>query len=124
MDMVTAVKTVLGKYATFSGRAARPEYWWWVLATVILFFVLGLIDGALVAPMMGFEAFEPNAGQPLSVIASLALLVPNLAVAARRLHDTDRSGWWLLLGLIPIIGSLVLIYFLVQKGTEGSNRFG
>jgi uncharacterized membrane protein YhaH (DUF805 family) len=124
MDMVTAVKTVLGKYATFSGRAARPEYWWWVLATVILFFVLGLIDGALVAPMMGFEAFEPNAGQPLSVIASLALLVPNLAVAARRLHDTDRSGWWLLLGLIPLIGSLILIYFLVQKGTEGSNRFG
>ncbi len=124
MDMVTAVKTVLGKYATFSGRAARPEYWWWVLATVILFFVLGLIDGALVAPMMGFEAFEPNAGQPLSVIASLALLVPNLAVAARRLHDTDRSGWWLLLGLIPLIGSLVLIFFLVQKGTEGSNRFG
>ncbi len=124
MDMVTAVKTVLGKYAIFSGRAARPEYWWWVLATVILFFVLGLIDGALVAPMMGFEAFEPNAGQPLSVIASLALLVPNLAVAARRLHDTDRSGWWLLLGLIPLIGSLVLIFFLVQKGTEGSNRFG
>ncbi len=124
MDMVTAVKTVLGKYAIFSGRAARPEYWWWVLATVILFFVLGLIDGALVAPMMGFEAFEPNAGQPLSVIASLALLVPNLAVAARRLHDTDRSGWWLLLGLIPLIGSLVLIFFLVQKGTEGCNRFG
>jgi len=124
MEMVTAVKTVLGKYATFSGRAARPEYWWWVLATVILFFVLGLVDGALVAPMMGFEAFEPNAGQPLSVIASLGLLIPNLAVAARRLHDTDRSGWWLLLGLIPVIGSLVLIFFLVQKGTEGSNRFG
>jgi uncharacterized membrane protein YhaH (DUF805 family) len=73
---------------------------------------------------MGFEAFEPNAGQPLSVIASLGLLIPNLAVAARRLHDTDRSGWWLLLGLIPVIGSLVLIFFLVQKGTEGSNRFG
>ena len=124
MDMVTAVKTVLGKYATFSGRAARPEYWWWVLASFILFLVLGLIDGALVAPMMGFEAFEPNAVQPLSVIASLGLLVPNLAVAARRLHDTDRSGWWLLLGLIPVIGSLVLIYFLVQKSTEGSNRFG
>jgi uncharacterized membrane protein YhaH (DUF805 family) len=124
MEMVTAVKTVLGKYATFSGRAARPEYWWWVLATVILFFVLGLVDGALVAPMMGFEAFEPNAGQPLSVIASLGLLIPNLAVAARRLHDTDRSGWWLLLGLIPVIGSLVLIFFLVQKGTEGTNRFG
>lgn len=124
MDMVTAVKTVLSKYATFSGRAARPEYWWWVLATIILFLVLGLIDGALVAPMLGFEAFEPTAGQPISLIASLGLLIPNLAVAARRLHDTDKSGWWLLLGLIPLIGNLVLIFLLVQRGTEGANRFG
>ena len=124
MDMVTAVKTVLSKYATFSGRAARPEYWWWVLATIILFLVLGVIDGALVAPMLGFEAFEPTAGQPISLIASLGLLIPNLAVAARRLHDTDKSGWWLLLGLIPLIGNLVLIFLLVQKGTEGANRFG
>lgn len=124
MDMVTAVKTVLSKYATFSGRAARPEYWWWVLATIILFLVLGVIDGALVAPMLGFEAFEPTAGQPISLIASLGLLIPNLAVAARRLHDTDKSGWWLLLGLIPLIGNLVLIFLLVQRGTEGANRFG
>ncbi len=124
MDMMTAVKTVLGKYATFSGRAARPEYWWWVLATIILYVTLGIIDGALVAPMMGYESFSPESAQPLSAIASLALLLPNLAVAARRLHDTDRSGWWLLLSLIPIIGTLVLIYFLVQRGTEGSNRFG
>ena len=78
----------------------------------------------MVAPMMGFESFAPEAGQPLSMVASLALLLPNLAVAARRLHDTDRSGWWLLLSLIPIIGTLVLLYFLVLRGTEGSNRFG
>lgn len=124
MDMVTAVKTVLSKYATFSGRAARPEYWWWVLATIILFIVLGLIDGAVVAPMLGFEAFEPTAGQPVSLVASLGLLIPNLAVAARRLHDTDKSGWWLLLGLIPLLGNLVLIFLLAQRGTEGANRFG
>ena len=124
MDMVTAVRTVLGKYATFSGRAARPEYWCWILATIILYAILGIIDGAMVAPMMGFESFAPEAGQPLSMVASLALLLPNLAVAARRLHDTDRSGWWLLLSLIPIIGTLVLLYFLVLRGTEGSNRFG
>jgi uncharacterized membrane protein YhaH (DUF805 family) len=74
--------------------------------------------------MMGFESFAPESGQPLSMVASLALLLPNLAVAARRLHDTDRSGWWLLLSLIPIIGTLVLLYFLVLRGTEGSNRFG
>ncbi len=124
MDMITAVKTVLGKYATFSGRAARSEYWWWILATIILYAVLGIIDGALIAPMMGFESFAPESAQPLSMIASLGLLLPNLAVAARRLHDTDRSGWWLLLSLIPIIGTLVLLYFLVLRGTEGSNRFG
>jgi uncharacterized membrane protein YhaH (DUF805 family) len=124
MDMMTAVKTVLGKYATFSGRATRPEYWWWVLATIILFVILGVIDGALVAPMMGHESFAPDAVQPLSVIASLALLLPNLAVAVRRLHDTDRSGWWLLISFIPIIGTLVLIYFLALRGTQGSNRFG
>ena len=124
MDMITAIKTVLGKYATFSGRATRPEYWWWFLATIILFTVLGLIDGGLIAPMMGFETFSPDAGQPVSMVVSLALLLPNLAVAVRRLHDTDRSGWWLLLSLIPLLGALVLLYFFVQRGTEGSNRFG
>ena len=124
MDMITAIKTVLGKYATFSGRATRPEYWWWLLATIILFTVLGLIDGGLIAPMMGFETFSPDAGQPVSMVVSLALLLPNLAVAVRRLHDNDRSGWWLLLSLIPLLGTLVLLYFFVQRGTEGSNRFG
>jgi len=124
MDMKTAVQTVLGKYATFSGRAARPEYWWWVLATLILFTVLALVEGMVFAPMAGHEAFSAEAFQPLSTLASLALILPNLAVSVRRLHDTDRSGWWLLLNIIPVIGTLVLIFFLVQAGTEGQNRFG
>jgi uncharacterized membrane protein YhaH (DUF805 family) len=124
MDMKTAVTTVLSKYATFQGRAARPEYWWWVLATLILFIALGILDGVIFAPMMGHEAFSEDAGQPLSFLASLALLLPNLAVAVRRLHDTDRSGWWLLLGFIPLIGTLVLLFFMVQRGTDGANRFG
>ena len=124
MNMKTAVTTVLSKYATFQGRAARPEYWWWVLATRILFIALAVVDGALFAPMMGFEAFSEDAGQPLSFLASLALLLPNLAVSVRRLHDTDRSGWWLLLAIIPIIGSLVLLFFMIQRGTDGANRFG
>lgn len=124
MDMKTAVTTVLSKYATFQGRAARPEYWWWVLATLILFIALGILEGVIFAPMMGHEAFSEDAGQPLSFLASLALLLPNLAVAVRRLHDTDRSGWWLLLGFIPLIGTLVLLFFMVQRGTDGANRFG
>ena len=122
--MTTAVKTVLGKYAVFSGRASRSEYWWWLLAMIILFTVLGLIDGALVAPMLGFEAFQPDAGQPVSFLVSLGLLLPNLAVSVRRLHDTDRSGWWLLLGLIPVIGTIVLLIFYVQPGTDSSNQYG
>jgi len=124
MNMTTAVKTVLGKYAVFSGRASRSEYWWWLLAMIILFTVLGIIDGALVAPMLGFEAFQPDAGQPVSFLVSLGLLLPNLAVSVRRLHDTDRSGWWLLLGLIPVIGTIVLLIFYVQPGTDDSNQFG
>ena len=124
MNMMTAVKTALTKYATFNGRATRPEYWWWILAMIILFTVLGLIDGAVIAPLLGFEAFDPEADQPVSFIASLGLLLPNLAVSARRLHDTDRSAWWLLLGLIPVIGTLVLLVFYVLRGTDGPNRFG
>lgn len=124
MNMSTAVRHVLSNYAVFSGRAPRSEYWWWILAIVIFFAVLGLIEGALIAPMMGFEAFQPEAGRPLSLVFSLGLLLPNIAVSVRRLHDTDRSGWWLLLALIPLLGSLVLIFFYVQPGTDGANRFG
>jgi uncharacterized membrane protein YhaH (DUF805 family) len=124
MDMKTAIKTVLGKYATFTGRAPRSEYWWWLLTMIILFSILGVIDGLVIAPMLGIEPSDPTAGQPLSLIVSLGLLLPNIAVSVRRLHDTDRSGWWLLLGLIPLIGSLVLLVFYLQRGTEGSNRFG
>jgi len=124
MNMATAVRTVLGKYVTFTGRASRPEYWWWILAMVLLFIILGLVDGALLAPVMGFEAFAPEAGQPLSMIASLGILLPSVAVSVRRLHDTDRTGWWLLLGLIPVVGNIVLLIFYVQPGTAGDNRFG
>ena len=124
MDIVTSVKTVLGKYATFEGRASRPEFWWFVLAFMLFSIVLGIIEGAIVAPMLGFAPFAPEAGQPLRVIAALAVLLPGIAVSVRRLHDIDRSGWWYLIGLVPIIGSLVLLFWYVQPGTDGSNRFG
>jgi uncharacterized membrane protein YhaH (DUF805 family) len=124
MDMPTAVKTVLGKYATFSGRAPRSEYWWWSLALVISFVVLGVIDGALVAPLLGFEHFELSAGQPLTVLACIAIIVPSIAVTIRRLHDTSRSGWWILIGVVPVVGNLILLFFYIQAGTEGENQFG
>jgi uncharacterized membrane protein YhaH (DUF805 family) len=113
MTMQEAVRSVLSKYATFEGRAARSEFWWWFLAIIIASIVAGLIDGLLFPNM-----------QLLSLLLGLAIIVPNLAVGARRLHDIDRTGWWLLIGLLPIIGTLVLLWFFIQKGTDGANRFG
>lgn len=103
---------VLKKYAEFSGRARRKEYWMFILISMIIAFALGFIEGLLGSP--GF----------IGIIYSLVILIPSIAVGVRRLHDTDRSGWWLLIGLIPIIGGLVLLYFLILDGTEGGNSYG
>lgn len=112
---------VLKKYAVFSGRARRAEYWIFVLVNAIITFVLTVIDHVL--------GLVPAHSTPLSTgllsgIYLLAVLVPSLAVQCRRLHDTDRRGWWMLLSLIPIIGSLVLLVFNVMPGKPGPNRFG
>lgn len=117
-----AVRKVLSKYAIFSGRASRSEFWWWVLFTLIVIAATRLIDGAIVGPMLGFDSFQSEAGQPLSLLVSLALLLPSIAVAARRLHDIGRSGWWLLIGLVPLIGWLVLIYFYIQPSDETNSH--
>ncbi len=124
MTFSEAVRSVLSKYATFHGRAARSEYWWWVLFYFLLFAVVRGVDGAVIAPMLGFEAFSGKSGQPLGMLVGLAIFLPNLAVHVRRLHDIDRSGWWLLLALIPVIGLIVIIYWAIQRGTNSPNRFG
>ncbi|BCS51340.1 DUF805 domain-containing protein [Aeromonas jandaei] len=105
--------SVLKQYAVFSGRARRTEYWMFVLCNVVFMLLVGMVDR-----LIGSDK------EILSSIYSLAVLIPSLAVAVRRLHDTDRSGWWLLIGLIPVIGTLVLIYFMVCNGLQGPNRFG
>lgn len=119
MDFMTSVRTVLGKYATFSGRAQRSEYWWYALFTFVTSLVLSFVDGIL----FGVTATGQSIGV-LSALFSLAVLLPSIAVGVRRLHDLDRTGWWLLLIFVPILGFLVLLYFFVQRGTEGPNRFG
>lgn len=108
----------LRKYATFTGRARRREYWFFQL-----FVALGMIAFALIDRVTG--SFDPEVGLGLlSGLFGLAMFVPNIAVSIRRLHDTDRSGWWLLLCFLPIIGIIVLLVFFVLDGTRGSNRFG
>lgn len=122
-QMTLAFRTVLSKYATFSGRASRPEFWWWVLAVFLLTALTQLIDAFLMAPMLGFDVGSETAGQPLSMLVSIILFLPGLAVAARRLHDIGRSGWWLFLYLIPIIGFLVLLWFYTRP-SDGPNQWG
>ncbi len=119
MGFVDAVKSVLSKYVTFSGRARRSEFWWFVLFAMVVGIVLSIIDGAL----FGYDEYG-SANAVLSGIFSLAIFLPYIAVGVRRLHDKDMSGWWYLLVLVPIIGFLVLLFFFVQKGTDGENRFG
>jgi uncharacterized membrane protein YhaH (DUF805 family) len=111
MSFMDAVKSVLTQYVGFSGRARRSEYWFFVLFNVLLSIVAGIIGGLIKFPL-------------LSTLISLALLLPALAVSIRRLHDTGRSGWWLLIGLIPLVGLIVLIVFFVQDSQPGQNAFG
>ena len=103
----------LQKYAQFTGRSGRAEFWWYFLATIIVSLIAQTLDGMIF-------------GQPgiLTGVVALGLLIPGLAVQFRRLHDTDRSAWWLLIGLIPLVGAIVLIVFYASAGTPGPNNFG
>ncbi|MEA1921891.1 MAG: DUF805 domain-containing protein [Pseudomonadota bacterium] len=103
---------VLKKYAVFSGRARRKEYWMFFLFNVIITFVLGIIEWLL------------GSSGILGTLYSLAILVPSIAVSIRRLHDTGRSGWWLLIGIIPFIGAIVLFIFMIQEGKDDENVYG
>jgi uncharacterized membrane protein YhaH (DUF805 family) len=106
------------KYATFTGRARRKEYWYFVLFYVLAFIVLLVVD-----EVTGTLDEEAGIGL-LSAIFVLATIIPLLAVTVRRLHDTDRSGWWVLINLVPIIGGIVLLVFTLLDSQPGANRFG
>ena len=107
----------LKKYAAFTGRARRREYWTFVIVNDIICLILGVIEG-----LTGITAESDYS--VLAVIFSLFVLIPTFAVTVRRLHDTGRSGWWLLIGLIPIIGALVLLIFFVLDSQAGTNEYG
>ena len=107
----------LKKYAVFSGRSRRKEYWFFVLFVVIISIVLSIIDSLV--------GTDRSTGVGLfGTIFSLAILIPSIAVTVRRLHDIDRTGWWVLISLVPLIGWIVLLVFTVQDSTPGTNRYG
>ena len=111
-------REALRKYATFDGRARRKEYWFFTLFNFLGLLVLTIVD-------MAVGTFNEQAEIGLlGGIYLLAVLIPSIAVTVRRLHDTDRSGWWILLNFIPVIGSIVIVVFAVLDSQPGGNRFG
>ena len=108
----------LKKYAVFSGRARRKEYWFFVLWYVIISIGLAILDN-----IIGTYSAKTGIGL-LGAIYALALLIPSLSVTVRRLHDTGRTGWWLLIILIPVIGAIVLLVFMFLDSESGENQYG
>lgn len=109
---------VTRKYATLSGRARRAEYWLFTLAYIIFYSIMIGID-------LGASSYNPVSGYGFfSSVFALAMIIPYFAVGIRRLHDTDRKGWWVLIGFVPVIGGIWIFVLYCLKGTDGGNRFG
>ena len=112
MTIVEAVQSVLSRYVDFSGRSRRSEYWWFCLANLIISSVLNGLG-------QNIKLFSILAG-----LYALAVLLPSLAVGIRRLHDTGKSGWWLLIACVPIVGSILLIVWMCKDSDPGENQYG
>lgn len=113
MNFVEAVKSAFSQYATFSGRARRSEYWYFVLFTAIVSAVIGIV-----------MTFSQDIGTILSGVWELATLIPSLALVWRRLHDTGKSGAWYFIFLVPLAGAIILLVFLCKDSQPGSNQYG
>ena len=116
MGMMEAVQLFFKNYVNFQGRSRRAEYWWPVLLNIIVIIPLYLmmISGGALAGLGGL----------LYLVYILAVFLPGIAVVVRRLHDLDKSGWWYFIGLVPLIGGLLLLYWFCQPGTVGPNTYG
>jgi len=111
MNFGDSIKLGFSNYVNFTDRACRSEYWYWILFVFIGYIVAEIIDAVI--------------GKPIFyTLFTLGVLIPNIAIGVRRLHDLDRSGWWLLLSFIPLVGAIILIVWFCSKGTDGPNRFG
>ncbi|WP_448168458.1 DUF805 domain-containing protein [Burkholderia ambifaria] len=119
MNFTEAVRSVFNQYAKFEGRARRAEYWYFALLTGVVSIACQLLAAA------GRESGAiPLLLAIVALVVSLALVLPSLAVTVRRLHDTGRSGWFLLIAFIPLIGGILLLVWMCSRGTNGPNRFG
>ncbi|MEZ5114991.1 MAG: DUF805 domain-containing protein [Candidatus Nanopelagicales bacterium] len=131
MGFGQAVSTCFRKYATFSGRAPRSEFWWFIVFYWILVVVTSIIDrllgfkvytGTLTINGVDYSTYTQTGW--VTSIAVLLMILPILAVSVRRLHDTDRTGWWWWIGIVCCIGWIVLLIFYLQEGTRGPNKYG
>ncbi len=111
-----AVRMAFDSYCRFQGRSSRSEYWWWVLFVAILSFCIGIIEGIL--------GFSMTAVRTTSGILSLVLFLPGLGLSVRRLHDIGKSGWWILLGFIPVVGAIILIIWFARNSEMTENSYG
>ena len=117
MNFGQSIRSGFKRYLDFSGRSSRSEYWWWALLNVIL----SVFSSVLV---VNAAAEYEDLAVTFYLIVNLVMFVPNLAMSVRRFHDLDRSGWWLFIGVIPLVGPIILIFWFCTKGTDGANRFG
>jgi uncharacterized membrane protein YhaH (DUF805 family) len=117
MTLTEAVKMSLARYASFGGRARRLEYWYFTLFHSLTILLAGVVSYLVMLAI-------PALAIVLYSIVIFGTLLPHLAVTVRRLHDVDRSGWWYLLGLVPLLGAIVLFVWFCTDGTRGPNRFG
>ncbi|MBE1876813.1 DUF805 domain-containing protein [Myceligenerans pegani] len=134
MSFMESIRTVLSKYADFNGRARLSEYWWYALAyTVVILLVEAIFVFPAIGQMSAATATDPTAttvppmmvvGYVIVSIIALGLFLPSLAVSVRRLHDSDKSGFFILLGLIPFVGPIIVLVLMALPGTAGQNRFG
>ena len=128
MTFSESIKTCLSKFVTWEGRASRSEYWFFVLFNVVCIIAASVIDNVLGTT---FKFMNPVSGMEQSLgygyvycLVALALFLPNLAAMVRRLHDTNRSGWWYWIILIPLVGVILFLVWMCSRGTVGNNNYG
>jgi uncharacterized membrane protein YhaH (DUF805 family) len=135
VTFLQAIKSGFANYKSFSGRATRSEFWYFILFCVLIELIVGRLIDNWLAPAIfwsseygylpfGVAFLQLTGGRPITILFLLATFVANLSLSIRRLHDLNRSGWFVLLSLIPLVGAVVLLIWFAQQGTAGKNKFG